>query len=640
MSIRSSAVSRTPRVVVGLLVAAFAIALIATGFASADTMGTSLTVTPSSGLTDGQSVALSGSGYTPGASGTVSECGNNAANGIGCTTIGTLSTDGSGNLPAGTTVNVQKTFTAMSGPANGTTIDCATDACWIDVSAYTTNATKAISFAAPPVLNPAVTVTPNTNLPSPTTVNVSGTGFPAGGTTNFFECKTVSGVVKACAPVGSGTTTNGSGAFGPTSVPVTANFTPTQGDLTPVDCRVDTCVVNATVGASDAFAPISFAPLPPAATPAVTVTPNANLSASQNVNVSGTGFPAGATTNFFQCKTVDGVVKACAPIGTGTMTDNTGAFGPVAVPVTRTFTPTQGDLTPVDCRVDTCVVDASAAGVDAFAPIHFASTQGPGVLTVTPNSNLTVPSQQVTVSGTHFSDQASVSIFECKPNTPVQSCVLIGTAFTDNNGNFSTMVTVTEAFTATSGTTGPVNCLPENNCNVAASDPGGREGVAGITFAVNSPTTLAPTTTTTTAPESRICASLRAARARYNASLDRVIALSPAFIRPILEAGRAAGNAGYDLSLRLAGCAPVNVNTQRSASVQAAGTTRAAAVSAAPAAEASSAPRTYTVAVGDSLSKIARQVLGNASAYPVLAQLNGIANPSLIHPGQVLQLPA
>ena len=49
---------------------------------------------------------------------------------------------------------------------------------------------------------------------------------------------------------------------------------------------------------------------------------------------------------------------------------------------------------------------------------------------------------------------------------------------------------------------------------------------------------------------------------------------------------------------------------------------------------------TYTVAAGDTLSAICRRFYGDASLYGRLAAANGIANPNLIHPGQVLRLPA
>lgn len=48
----------------------------------------------------------------------------------------------------------------------------------------------------------------------------------------------------------------------------------------------------------------------------------------------------------------------------------------------------------------------------------------------------------------------------------------------------------------------------------------------------------------------------------------------------------------------------------------------------------------YIVKSGDTLSKIARDHLGDAKRWPEIAKLNGIPNPDLIHPGDELRLPS
>jgi nucleoid-associated protein YgaU len=58
---------------------------------------------------------------------------------------------------------------------------------------------------------------------------------------------------------------------------------------------------------------------------------------------------------------------------------------------------------------------------------------------------------------------------------------------------------------------------------------------------------------------------------------------------------------------------------------------------------ASTAPaQTYTVVKGDTLSKIAKDFLGNANRWREIFDANRdqISNPDLIRPGQVLKLPA
>ena len=58
-------------------------------------------------------------------------------------------------------------------------------------------------------------------------------------------------------------------------------------------------------------------------------------------------------------------------------------------------------------------------------------------------------------------------------------------------------------------------------------------------------------------------------------------------------------------------------------------------------AAAASSGKTYTVKAGDTLSKIAKDHLGNANAYMKIYEANRdqLSNPDLIKPGQVLTLP-
>ena len=54
-----------------------------------------------------------------------------------------------------------------------------------------------------------------------------------------------------------------------------------------------------------------------------------------------------------------------------------------------------------------------------------------------------------------------------------------------------------------------------------------------------------------------------------------------------------------------------------------------------------SAPRTYTVVSGDSLSKIAKSMYGDANKWRKIYEANTdvLKNPDMIHPGQVLKIP-
>jgi LysM repeat protein len=62
------------------------------------------------------------------------------------------------------------------------------------------------------------------------------------------------------------------------------------------------------------------------------------------------------------------------------------------------------------------------------------------------------------------------------------------------------------------------------------------------------------------------------------------------------------------------------------------------AKAATPAAKAAN-KRTYTVAKGDSLWRIAEKMYGNGSDFKKIAKANNISNPDLIRPGQELVIP-
>jgi len=68
---------------------------------------------------------------------------------------------------------------------------------------------------------------------------------------------------------------------------------------------------------------------------------------------------------------------------------------------------------------------------------------------------------------------------------------------------------------------------------------------------------------------------------------------------------------------------------------------QASAQGAAAPATSSAAATTYTVVKGDTLSKIAQELLGKASAYTKIFEANRdqLDNPDVIKPGQVLKIP-
>jgi nucleoid-associated protein YgaU len=66
-----------------------------------------------------------------------------------------------------------------------------------------------------------------------------------------------------------------------------------------------------------------------------------------------------------------------------------------------------------------------------------------------------------------------------------------------------------------------------------------------------------------------------------------------------------------------------------------------ASSSAPPPLQAEQSERTYVVVKGDSLSKIAKAIYGDAKKWKLIHEANKslIKNPDLIYPGQVLKIP-
>jgi hypothetical protein len=126
----------------------------------------------------------------------------------------------------------------------------------------------------------------------------------------------------------------------------------------------------------------------------VTVTPSTNLAATQNVAVSGTGFGLNQPGTIRQTITIGGVEQFGVIIANLT-TNSSGAFGPVNVTVTRTFTTISN--TQVTCSAtQPCSILAATDQTEQFAhaPITFSTPPPP------PTTNVCAPlrSAQATVN--------------------------------------------------------------------------------------------------------------------------------------------------------------------------------------------------------------------------------------------------
>jgi hypothetical protein len=126
----------------------------------------SLTANPSAELADGQTITVTGSGFTPNSLIGMAECESNATSPANCdlSTVQEVESDGTGSFS--TPYTVSRLFTVYNdATGTSTTIDCALTPCLLgaaDVSDYSVDAAAAIGF--------------NPNLPLQLTGTVSTTG--------------------------------------------------------------------------------------------------------------------------------------------------------------------------------------------------------------------------------------------------------------------------------------------------------------------------------------------------------------------------------------------------------------------------------------------------------------------------------
>jgi hypothetical protein len=164
----------------------------------------SITLSPDIGLTYGQVISLSGSGFTPGASLVAVECNGQARGVAGC--------DTSAIDPV--TVTPSGTFTTSFGVITGTIgngtcgISSSDSLCFVAIG--TTSgalvADASIAFAG----GPGVALTPSTGLSNSQSVTIAGSGFTAGDTVYAVECLA--------------TATTQAGCDTSTAVPMTVTF--------------------------------------------------------------------------------------------------------------------------------------------------------------------------------------------------------------------------------------------------------------------------------------------------------------------------------------------------------------------------------------------------------------------------------
>jgi hypothetical protein len=182
----------------------------AMGAATASAAGPTITITPNTALTNGESVSIVGSGYTPADSLFALECLATATSVTGCDTGTAVPVTASSTGTFTQAFNV-KSETSIGGSSCGTT---ATDLSNCIIEVANTGDTDAgaapITFAVPVATTTTTTTTPVNHGPrklhvAPTTklkngsrVKVSGTGFKAGDNVYVVECLATSTSQAGC----------------------------------------------------------------------------------------------------------------------------------------------------------------------------------------------------------------------------------------------------------------------------------------------------------------------------------------------------------------------------------------------------------------------------------------------------------
>jgi|GEM_PF-1936387 Neocarzinostatin family./Calx-beta domain. len=430
-----------------------------------------LAVNPATGILDGQTVTVSGSGFAPGHTVSVSQC----ATGPSCFT---------GVIGPGVTVAADGTFSSQVTMSlrvfleDGTVTHCLAVGCQIQANDDVDpeySVTKAVAFdpnqPLPPT--PTISVTPATGLHHGQSVTVSGVGFDPQAGVEISQCgPNNSGF---CADFLTDLVAGADGTF-TTSVQVSRLITgfdllgggPTT---TTLDCATIACAINADESTASEFslsarASISFdGSVPPPALPVVTAAPLTNLPYRATVTVHGTGFSPGEAVSSESCLSGPSF-GTCGGFGFGTA-DGNGAVT-LSVPVRRTARGFDGGT--VDCVDPAVSCQVSVFGQHGYEQFEFPLTFDPNApipppptVSATPTSGLGYR-QPVTVRGAGFAPDAEIGITECSGNPSSdlgEVCSAFASVIADQNGGFET------TFPARRFLGGPFN--PAVDCASAAT---------------------------------------------------------------------------------------------------------------------------------------------------------------------------
>ncbi len=340
-----------------------------------------VTADPSSGLLDGQVIAVTGDNFTTKTLLGIIECQTGATDITGCDigiSFSVVKSDSSGSFSTPDTV--LRTITPSS---SGTPIDCATPgACILAVAPQdgTIAASTPISFSDVAIIPPTVAADPSTGLLDGQKINVSGTNFGPDAPLLLAECPagtSLSNIFNCDISTFASATADTSGAISST-YKVTRVI---AGQSGPIDCAgasaCELVAFNFVDQSQVASTPISFADVA-IIPPVLTASPSTGLVDGQSVTVTGSGFRAHDSYLLSECAagSTDGS-ECVATSGIGYVSQvqakRSGKFT-TTVGVARVLTLINGT---VDCaQAPGCVIGAinendPFGAVAAVAPVSF-----------------------------------------------------------------------------------------------------------------------------------------------------------------------------------------------------------------------------------------------------------------------------
>ena len=444
-----------------------------------------ITVTPDSGLVDGQTVTVAGTGFGENFT-VVSLCAAGVAEASECAfsnMIGFESADTDGNF----TLDGEVPVLVLDG-GGSTLADCRVPgAC--EVVAFAFDEMNAILARTPVEFDPSgplpvaptLAAAPSTDLVDGQVVTVTGSGY-AQGTARIEQCAVVAGGPD-CRQVGYIWDETGIGTIAGTVVVRT--ILKDWDGVALADCRVDPCWLLSSNGRTRSLpVDLHFDPagelLPP---PVLQAEPSTGLVDGQVVELTLTDFSPETYISLEVCGTepVDSYVL-CHYLD-DIVSDASGAASTeVALrAIIRGYYDGPAEL---DCRVTVCTISArdDASGEVGSLAVHFdpaGELLPPPTFRLEPGGEI-VEGAAMTFSGTGFTPLKSASVEICVVDTDNCDEVVPDSPLADVDGNIAGELRLYADFM---GYDGPASCRLEPGCELVVSDTGtGDRVTVAITF--------------------------------------------------------------------------------------------------------------------------------------------------------------